>query len=82
MFEMIEYTRTTDMPGSHRGGYGYQPMKAGDLTYIVTYGDLSYRVCTREPRGIWVNPNQDVVEGEWWVKDKEQTAAFYDFDAD
>jgi hypothetical protein len=73
-FDVLRYVRKTDRPGVFRNGVGWEEMRAGDVTYIVTNGELSYKICTREPYGAWVPPS-----AEGWVSDKEQTAVVYDW---
>jgi hypothetical protein len=77
-FDVLRYVRKTDRPGVFRNGVGWEEMRAGDVTYIVTYGDLSYKYCTRLPAGVWIAP-QDVQEGPDWFSDKERTAVPYDW---
>lgn len=75
-FEVIQHTRKTDRPGVFANGFGLEEMRAGDVTYIVVNNStgLYYQFCTREPFGVWVDP-----DSEDWVRDKEQTAVAYDW---
>jgi hypothetical protein len=74
-FDVVRYVRKTDKPGVFQNGIGLEEMRAGDVTYIVTNGELSYRHCTREPGGVWVADNDPA----HWLSDKEQTAVPYDW---
>jgi hypothetical protein len=78
-FDVLRYVRKTDKAGVFQNGIGLEEMRAGDVTYIVTYGDLSYKYCTRFPTEVWIDTNQDVQEGPLWVSDKERTAVPYDW---
>jgi hypothetical protein len=78
-FDVVRHVRGTDRPGEFGGGFGHEEMRTGDVTYLVVHKEtgLAFKHCTREPNGVWADPNQPI-EPPNWVH-AEETAVAYDW---